>query len=213
MILPPNLPHSDTERASYLVRDLRHLPADARRISTFLDMGAGSGSMSAVVATLYPEARGVLVDIKDRLTLKELLPGGGMERLQGFGWPATEQLRGKSFDLVLSMDVLEHIPKWKEALEDLIRYVAPGGYLYIQAPSNYPSPNWPTTKMWLNAIKGLMGRQNPALHVRHGLSCKRIYDACRDQFSPIIAAEDYVLDGRVFCDFKPRTHVLLQKKR
>ena len=110
------------------------------------------------------------------------------------------------------MDVLEHIPNWRAAITDLKRFVAPGGYLYIQAPSNYPSPNWPTKAILMNRLKGFLGKNDPANHVRHGLGCKKILDEVGSEFQPLVAAESYVIGGECLCPFKPRTHLLMQKK-
>jgi 2-polyprenyl-3-methyl-5-hydroxy-6-metoxy-1,4-benzoquinol methylase len=117
----------------------------------------------------------------------------------------------KDFDLVLFMDVVEHIPDWKSVLSGLMRYVKPGGYLYIQAPSNYPSPNWPTFKIYKNRFLGFLGKNNPSKHVRHGMSCKTLLDFCSPWFVPLVAAEGYVAGSKVYCSFKPRTHLLLRK--
>ena len=198
------------ERGSYLYNDLKTCFSPDTQF-TFLDMGAGSGSMSAIILSQFQHSRGELVDVVSRLKMHEFVPNIDENRFVQHPYPATEQLSGKEFDLVLSMDVLEHIPDWKTALHGLFQYVRPNGYLYIQTPSNYPSPSYPATSVYLNYFKGFFGKNNPANHVRHGLSCKSLLDICSTEFTPIVAAEDYVVNGKVFCSFKPRTHLLLKK--
>lgn len=204
------LPVPDIERAEYLVADFESHLSESK-IATVLDMGAGSGSMTAACLSIFPLAEATLVDVTDRLTLDEFLDRAQQERCMGLDWPAKEELAGKKFDLVLSMDVLEHVPDWRGALRQLFEYVAEGGYLYIQTPSRYPSPNWSSRGIYLNRFLGFFGRNNPATHVRHGLSCKEILDVCRPTFTPLVASESYCVNGRVPCAFKPRTHLLLVK--
>lgn len=204
------LPASDFERASYLLDDLRKIPADHRPTS-FLDMGAGSGSMAAVVCLMFPGISGVLVDAISRLTLINQLPIETQARLSFLQWPCETELNGRGFDLVLSIDVLEHIPDWKSALKQLTSHVAPEAYLYLQTPSAYPSPNWPTATIYWQRILGLFGMSDPSKHVRHGLSCKELLDEVGQAFLPIVASESYIVNGRCHCAFKPRTHLLLKR--
>jgi len=204
------LPNADVERACYLRRDLQQIEAEDTPQS-MLDMGTGTGSMAAVVTMIFPGISGKLVDVKTQLQHLELMPKEDIKNLSFEKWPCEDSLQGQVFDLVLSMDVLEHIPDWRSAVETLKKYVAERGFLYIQTPSSYPSPNWPTRRVYKNWFKGLFGKHNPGGHVRHGLSCKSILDAVGSKFSPIVASESYVVDGKCFCDFKPRTHLLLRK--
>ena len=206
-----SFPAADVERARYLRKDLSRIPSTCTPQS-MLDMGAGSGSMSAVVALMYPGINGILVDVVSRLEHLDPLPSHYRANLQFEMWPCRESLRGMQFDLVMSMDVMEHIPNWKQSLAELMDFVSPNGFLYVQAPSNYPSPNWPTKDILVNRLRGVFGKHNPADHVRHGLSCKSILDEVSDHFEPLVASESYVVDGKCHCSFKPRTHLLLQKK-
>lgn len=201
---------SDQERASFLAADLSLIEPDTV-IREFLDMGAGSGSMSATVLKIYPQSHGTLIDVVSRSRMKEFLPDLGEERYRILGWSELNMISSDRFNLVLVMDVLEHIPDWKSALKALFNHVDAGGYLYIQTPSDYPSPNWPALNIYWNRFLGCFGKNNPAKHLRHGLSCKEILDFCSGEFRPIVAGEDYVVRGRVFCDFKPRTHLLLRR--
>ena len=133
---------AEIERVSYLADDLK-LIANKRQIKTFLDMGAGRGAMSAYVILQFPESFGTLVDIVPQNTLLKFLPNIE-KRYEIFKWPCKEHLVGRQFDLVLSIDVLEHIPNYKKTLLDLFQYVKENAYLYIQTPSKYPSPNLST---------------------------------------------------------------------
>ncbi len=207
-----SLSPAEQERLRYLLQDLRLCKVTAGNTFRFLDMGAGSGAMSAGVMLLFQEAEGTLVDIQDRFNLPDSVSDSTSGRYRFVPWMNVTDISEERFDLVISTDVLEHIPKWTETLQELCDYLAVGGYLYIQVPSNYPSPNYPILGVLKQRMLGFFRKNNPNQHVRHGLSCKQIYDeATRMGLKPLIAAEDYVVNDIVHCDFKPRCHCLFQK--
>ncbi len=203
-----NLPLDQQERAGFLALDLDLIE---RAPKSLLDMGTGSGCMVAVLLNKYPDLGGVLVDSVHSLKHLDALPDTDRERFSFVKWPYGDGLDGQSFDLVMSIDVLEHIPNWKLAIDELTGHVAPGGHLYIQTPSDHPSPNYPRRKVMLNRALGIVGRNQHYMHVRDGLSCKAILDQAGTGFEPLVASESYVLNGEVPCSFKPRTHLLLKK--
>ena len=44
------------------------------------------------------------------------------------------------FDLVIIKDVVEHLEKPLELLDHLIKFIRPGGFLYIRVPNRYAYP-------------------------------------------------------------------------
>ena len=199
------------ERLRYLVQDLALCEPDGDRFR-FLDMGAGSGIMSAGILLLFENAEGTLVDIQDRFAIPDTFSDAVSGRYRFVPWDDLEELRDEKYDLVISTDVLEHIPRWSEAFRNLAGYLAQGGYLYVQVPSDYSSPNYPSLTVWKQRFLGLLGKNDPNQHVRHGLSCKQLFDTASDLgLKPLVAGEDYVVDSIVHCDFKPRCHCLFQK--
>ena len=203
---------AEQERLQYLLHDLQLCKPTGERFR-FLDMGAGSGTMSIGVLLMFEKAEGTLVDIQDRFAIPDTISVSFSDRYRFVSWKSLAEIREDKFDLVISTDVLEHIPKWTESLQNLCNYLAVGGYLYIQVPSNYPSPNYPRLKVLKQRLLGFLEKNDPNQHVRHGLSCKRIYDAAtKIGLKPIRASEDYVVSSKVYCDFKPRCHCLFQKQ-
>ncbi len=203
---------AEQERIRYLRDDLR-LCAPGGEKCRFLDLGAGSGTMSIGVLLLVPSSEGTLVDIQDRLDLPDSVSTAVAGRYRSIPWKDVAEIADATFDLVLSTDVLEHIPDWRDAFQNLCRYVHAGGYLYVQAPSNYRSPSFPTARVWKHRLLGYLNRNDPNQHVRHGLSCKQLFDeASKAGLQTLLAAEDYVVDSKVFCDFKPRCHCLFRRQ-
>ena len=208
-----SLSPAEQERLRYLLHDLRLCKVTGDKFR-FLDMGAGSGTMSAGVLLLFERAEGTLVDIQDRFAFPDSVSESISGRYRFVPWSNITDISEEKFDLVISTDVLEHIPQWTKSLQELCKYLAVAGYLYIQVPSNYPSPNYPSLRVLKQRMLGFFGKSDPNQHVRHGLSCKQLHDeATKMGLKPLLAAEDYVVDGVVHCEFKPRCHCLFQKHK
>lgn len=206
-----SLCHAEQERLLHLLKDLRLCESSGKKFR-FLDMGAGSGTMSVGVLLLMENAEGTLVDIQDRFDVSDEMAEILADRYRFIEWKNLPDLRDQKFNLVISTDVLEHIPDWRQAFQDLCGFMDVGGYLYVQVPSNYPSPNYPLTEVLKHRFYGLFGRNDPNQHVRHGLSCKQLFDeGLKAGLKPLVAAEDYVINSVVHCDFKPRCHCLFMK--
>ena len=99
---------------------------------TFLDYGTGDGAFMARMKMvgfdvygfdLCEQAAGI---VADRLLLDR-------SRVSF----TDEQLAGKTFDLVASREVIEHVDDPNELLNRLAGYVNPGGLLQIQTPLPY----------------------------------------------------------------------------
>jgi len=126
-----SFPPADAERAGYLLADLSWIQHQRQLPTEFLDMGAGSGSMSAVVMAMFPGIHSCLVDVVSRLIYLDHLTEEERARVEVLDGPNNEALEGRQFDLVLTMDVLEHIADWRSAIDRLTGMVRPGGFLYV----------------------------------------------------------------------------------
>ncbi len=99
-----------------------------------LDVGTGSGRHARIAAELG--ARVVAVDLGDSIDVarRNLPPEVITVQADAEALP----LAADSFDLVMSIGVLHHLPDTERALRGLVRYARPGGhvhvYLYWQPP-------------------------------------------------------------------------------
>jgi|GEM_PF-2967191 len=55
-----------------------------------------------------------------------------------------ETCEAESFDVIFSLDVLEHIPTPPTAVQELSKLLRPGGFLVLSAPFFAIHPQWPT---------------------------------------------------------------------
>lgn len=105
-------------------------------VFTWLDVGAGDGILSAILATKYPNAKGVAVDFHpkpDRLknfkSVNWIQADLNTEKLSSF-------LPLKGIDLVISLAVLEHVQNPSDFVRQLLPLVSKSGILYIACPAN-----------------------------------------------------------------------------
>lgn len=96
-----------------------------------LEIGAGSGGMTAQLLTLFPRFRMVATDDDTEMV------GSAEQMLAGFGNRASVQRADAArlpfpdgrFDLVLSAAMLHHVIEWDTALAEAVRVLRPGGRL------------------------------------------------------------------------------------
>jgi len=108
--------------------DALTLPADAQ----VLDAGCGSGRTMQELED-YGTVRGIELD-EDAAELARSRGHGEVTvgRLEQLPWP------DRTFDLITSLDVIEHTPDDRATLAELLRVCRPGGWLLVTVPA-YPA--------------------------------------------------------------------------
>ena len=112
----------------------------ARAEGSILDDGCGLGIYLERLATRASKAMGVEFDFE------RAVEAGQRLSLAGPGRGAVTQARAErlpyasaAFDLVLSHEVLEHVPDDRRAVEEILRVLRPGGRLVLFTPNRgYP---------------------------------------------------------------------------
>lgn len=72
-----------------------------------------------------------------------------------YRWPEIEDY---SFDVVVSSQVLEHVPKPWEWIKEITRVVRPGGLVYLCSPNTMPYHAYPVDcwRVWPDGMRALM---------------------------------------------------------
>ena len=129
-------------RAWYVQREVRALveTMDPHRPIHVLDAGTGFGQYAYFLLEEFPHARVTAVDVKadylarartffdqtahaDRITFRQL----------DLTDPMTEE---DTYDLALSVDVMEHIEDDRAVFRNIRRVLRPGGYFVVNTPSD-----------------------------------------------------------------------------
>ncbi len=117
-------------RTLHFWKALRDLPLDT--FSIVLDAGCGQGDLTMAVARHYPWLTVDGIDI-DGDRLPQFFPGNcSFKAMDLLEFPNHEPV----YDLIYSIDVLEHIPGNIRVIENLSAHLKPGGYLFLHMPSN-----------------------------------------------------------------------------
>lgn len=130
-------------RSWYVRKQLKVLLADTPS-ARILDAGAGFGQYTDWILRRFPEARIVAIDIKqdylDRLS-GYLNKAGLADRAEVRFGDLTQLEEFGPFDLVLSVDVMEHIEEDVAVFTHFHRVLAKGGALVVNTPSDQGGSN------------------------------------------------------------------------
>jgi SAM-dependent methyltransferase len=128
-------------RAWYVRREVRRvlgaLPADTR--IDVLDAGTGFAQYAYFVARAFPNAQILAVDIKrDYLdTARRFFERTRLDERVDFAYEDLTRLQAEGpFDLILSVDVMEHIEDDQAVFRHFAHVLRPGGHVLINTPSN-----------------------------------------------------------------------------
>jgi SAM-dependent methyltransferase len=125
------------------------LPATAP--ARILEVGTGEGEVARRVAARYPDAALVALDLPDHELSANV-----------FGDAARLPFPDATFDLVLAVEVLEHLPDPGAALDELARVARPGADAVLSVPSE---PLWRALNLARGKYVGDLG--NTPGHIQH----------------------------------------------
>lgn len=134
----------------YLRRALARL--DGRSPRHILDAGCGAGDHSFFLARRFPSATVLGVDVQQHLIERNRAVAAelGLTNLRFEVADITRMERAERFDLITSIDVLEHIVEQRLALSVLAHHLAPGGMTFFHVPTVRPRPV--PFSSWLDAF-------------------------------------------------------------
>jgi SAM-dependent methyltransferase len=118
------------------IRLRRVLPATAGSYQAILDAGCGSGVFSFELAKLHPEAEVVGVELEPVLVARatEIARRAQLANCSFLEGDVTKLDFEDAFDLVVSVDNLEHVEDDVEAMRTLLHALRPGGRLVVHVP-------------------------------------------------------------------------------
>jgi|SRR5580692_1584463 2-polyprenyl-3-methyl-5-hydroxy-6-metoxy-1,4-benzoquinol methylase len=154
-------------RSRYVARELSQLSASGLKPREILDAGSGFGQYDFRMARLFPEAKVTGLDVKSHVvdSGNRFAKEAGVDNVAFAVGDLLDLGYEARFDLVLSVDVIEHIEDDRRVLANVARALKPGGLFVL------------TTPYWA----GLEGVAPPAEfmvgeHVRPGYSREELRD-------------------------------------
>lgn len=123
----------------YLKAMLDTLPFEPKRV---LDAGCERADYTYYLARRYPDAKVLGVDIDKQFIERDLKvsPKMNLPNLRFELADLAERKFEEKFDLIVSIDVLEHIPDQAAALRNLRSALAPGGRAFFHIPTVREKP-------------------------------------------------------------------------
>jgi len=126
-------------RSWHIRRELRKLKRGGFIPRQIADAGSGFGQYVHYLTRKYPDAIITGLDIKQEQVddCNRFFTSLGKQEKVSFQYAdLTDFDRREAFDLILSVDVMEHIEDDRGVMKNLYRGLKPGGILLISTPSN-----------------------------------------------------------------------------
>lgn len=136
-------------RSLYFVKILKE-KLENKKIKNILDAGSGIGTYSFLLANKFPDSRVFGGDI-DEEKIKFCKSFSKKMQLPNveFGYFDVEKPSFKHrFDLIVNIDVLEHVNDYKKVIKNFNKLLNEGGYLYIHAPQTNQKRIFSQLKKW-----------------------------------------------------------------
>ena len=111
-----------------------HLEQDAP-YERALDFGCGSGVMLPFLSTVCAAVVAADVDLMPLERMKSHIPLATNVQEWDAAGPAIAEARAGSFDLIVALDVLEHVKDLAWTLSQLMRLLRTGGQLIVSGPT------------------------------------------------------------------------------
>ena len=126
-------------RAWHIRKELRKRTHDVPEVKTILDAGSGFGQYTYRMAKWFPKAEIKAVDIKPEQIedCNLFMQKAGFDNRVKFEFADLTQFQeNEKYDLILSVDVMEHIEEDVQVFKNFYASMKKGGMLLISTPSD-----------------------------------------------------------------------------
>lgn len=132
-----------------------------KKLTKILDAGSGIGTYTFWLGKKFPKAKVIGGEIdKNKLESCRIIAKNiSIKNVTFINFDITRKLKSAAFDLIVCIDVLEHIHRYDLALKNFSHLLRNGGYLYIHVPQ----PNQ-------KRIFSSLNKWHHEDHVREGIS-------------------------------------------
>lgn len=188
----PHAPHHELRTAEnsavYLLAKLRSIKEKNPQL-TLLDVGAGSGSISATLAKEIPDGQVTATDLKEETLLraKAVAEAAGVKNIE-FQQADVYKLpfADETFDITHCHQVLCHLKQPSDALREMLRVTKPGGVVAAREGDYETDCVWPQLPGLIKfhkLVSGMMAKGGSNIAGRELLSWALKAGAVRDQLT------------------------------
>ena len=177
-------------RTWHIKREIRRWARQRQGAAEVLDAGSGFGQYAYYMGRKHPEWNILGVDVKTEQIedCTQFFRAIGFDHVQFDYADLTRFRRENTYDLVLSVDVMEHIQEDVKVFENLCHSMKPGGMLLISTPSDQGGSD----------VHDHDHESFIDEHVRDGYNIGEIEDKLRKAgFSRVKARYSYGTPGRI----------------
>ena len=108
---------------------------EKKRFASALDFGCGSGVALQFLSRISKCVIAADVDLLPLDRMMSQIPLPQNVEVCDLNKRGVQDFEPSSFDLVLALDVLEHVADLGQTLRDLVRVIAPGGMIIVSGPT------------------------------------------------------------------------------
>jgi 2-polyprenyl-3-methyl-5-hydroxy-6-metoxy-1,4-benzoquinol methylase len=177
-------------RAWHIQRELKQWGTLNQGAKQILDAGSGFGQYTYFMARRFPDAQILGVDVKEEevANSRKFFEKVGMDHVRFETADLTTFQHPDTYDLVLSVDVMEHIEPDVQVFRNICHSLKPGGMLLISTPSDQGGSDVQSEE-----DESFIGE-----HVRDGYGIREIKDKLYEAgFSRVKARYSYGAPGKV----------------
>ncbi len=171
-----------------------------KNVNTIFDAGSGIGAQAFWLAKKYPHATitGGEIDKNKLRFCAQLKNDNKIQNIQFTTVDITKRQKREVYNLVIAIDVLEHVKDYKKVIKNFYGMLKDKGYLYIHVPQPTQVRIFSSLKKWHHDD-----------HVREGISKKELEKTCKlFGFRIISARETYGIFGKLAWEIN---HLMLSK--
>lgn len=169
---------------------------------SIVDLGCGTGDLTAVLADHWPEARVIGVDSSDEMLASAASHAdpGRLDFVKGdiAAWRSAQPV-----DLVVSNAAFHWVPDHDALIGRVAACLAPKGVLAVQVPANFESPSHTLLQQtvadgaWAERLRGKLRHDivlPPGRYAERGLALGMVVDAWETVYQHILPGSDAVLE-------------------
>jgi SAM-dependent methyltransferase len=154
-----------------------------------LEVGCGSGYGAVLLSRLHPRSYVGIDLMPEMIALPKNRPGLTNAEFLVLDAADMSVFPDGSKDVVVILDILHHIPEWRQVVKECHRVLRVGGRLFLEEPSATAIRLWDAIFHWDHPRDALFGRRELEDHLREvGFAIRRRF--------PVLPFRMYCLEKR-----------------